>query len=103
MTPSASPKSTDRISSRAAWLPASDPSRLAFGLHRRVARELRKLRLTSHFGAHVGGELLRRVVGRDGHAERLHASAERGRIDGVVEMLVEKGDDRGRRLARRRE
>src|SRR3954447_11095498 len=78
---------------------ASDPGRSAFGLHRRVARELRELRLTSHFGAHVGGELLRRVVGRDGHAERLHASAERGGIDGVVEMLVEEGDDRCRCLA----
>src|SRR4051794_179221 len=75
----------------------------AFGLHRRVARELREFRLTSHFGAHVGGELLRRVVGRDGHAERLHATAERGGVDGVVEMLVEEGDDRCRRLARRGE
>src|SRR5882672_2283677 len=72
----------------------------AFRLHRRMPRQLRELRLARHFLAHVGSELLRRVVRRDRHAERLHASAERGGIDGVVEVLVEEGDDRRRSLAR---
>src|SRR6266849_10976040 len=76
---------------------------LPLRLERRMAREPGELGLAGVLAAHELGELFRRVVGRDGHAERLHAPAERGRIDRLVEALVEQGDDRRRGLAGRGE
>src|SRR5215468_5474700 len=70
---------------------------------RRMAGELGKLSLLGKLAAHEGGERLRRILGRDCHAERLDALTERGGVDRVVEVLVEQGDDRGRRLAGRGE
>ena len=63
---------------------------------RRMAGKPGEFRLPVEFAAHEFGKFFRRVIGRNGHTERLDPLAERCRIDAVVEMLVEKRNDRRR-------
>src|SRR5262249_286993 len=79
--------------------------RVSAGRRHLDAGERCELALVGGFLAHVARQIPRRVLRqrRHRHAERRHAAAERLRLHDLVELLVEPGDDRRRRLGRRRE
>src|SRR5262245_28223156 len=82
------------------------PSQTAGSLRRLrdlLAGQLGELSLPCDLLAHEGVELLRRILGRRRrrHAERRHPGLEGVALHHLVEMPVERGDDRLRRLGRR--
>src|SRR5215510_5309068 len=56
--------------------------------------------LARGFASHERDEVFRRVGGRDSHAERFHALAERLRLNNFVQLLVEISDNGCWRLGR---
>src|SRR4029453_13137198 len=60
---------------------------------RLVARELGQGLLACGFALHERDEVFRRVAGRDSHAERFHAHAERLGLNNLVQLLVQVSDN----------